>query len=389
MRAFSIVIIFAVAIFAQEAAEPIYPLVDAPLVHGFRETEYEPHLVISHKQNDWVRLQLQYLVDQLEQVLRDGDSKVHIGWLEKHHERTMNVTHLFHTLYSNVTRNGTHFHEYKIILVPGLYTSYYPGYFHKNVKYLKSRGYDVDILPVGDHSVEKSAAIIRNYLLSVSKPVILYAHSKGSVDASAALGMYPELRTRIRSFISIQAPYAGTAFANDLVSNNQTRKFMENVIRLVLRDSPDALLDLTYQKRKDFISRYPFCACSHCHNHACDSDCVFTLSFASSSESMLSLMYPVIQYIKLRYLQASDGLVTLRDAIIPNSAAIILNDLDHSVPAFEYFPNISAYDPGHFTEAMIHIAEQLKTDKSVTCSAMDISSLGKVITEQEMQHHKL
>ncbi|EOD22566.1 hypothetical protein EMIHUDRAFT_116661 [Emiliania huxleyi CCMP1516] len=52
--------------------------------------------------------------------------------------------------------------------------------------------------------------------------VVLLGHSKGAVDAAAALSLFPELRGRVAALVSVQGPHGGSAIAHDL-ANTQVK----------------------------------------------------------------------------------------------------------------------------------------------------------------------
>jgi hypothetical protein len=124
------------------------------------------------------------------------------------------------------------------------------------------------------------------HLSSGGKRVILVGHSKGANDAVAALSLYPDeliqgQRTDTNSSISssnninsskitagggsgvvaglvcVQAPFGGSPIATDLLEDQDLRKSVEFLLGRVLRSRSEALHDLTYQRRKEFIRKHP------------------------------------------------------------------------------------------------------------------------------------
>ena len=48
----------------------------------------------------------------------------------------------------------------------------------------------------------------------------MLGHSKGAVDAAAALSLFPELDETVAALVSLQGPHGGSAIAHDLVHTN-------------------------------------------------------------------------------------------------------------------------------------------------------------------------
>jgi len=220
------------------------------------------------------------------------------------------------------------------------------------------------------------------------KRIVFIGHSKGSVDTATALAMYPDLRAQTELFISLQGPIGGSAFAHDLMSYENTRTLLERLLKLLLQTNTDAIRELTYDKRREMLMKNPALGTNPCsfnekgeQNNSTEKF-PFTISLATRSDNMKSIMYAVMQYLQLRYKAQSDGLVSFKDAVIPGSAAVVLDDVDHCVPAFPFFPNFSQLygDPGLFTEAFLEMAWRMKRDakqEHVMCQKFDMDSYTK------------
>ena len=80
---------------------------------------------------------------------------------------------------------------------------------------------------------------------------MLLGHSKGGVDAAAALSMYwPELKDKVAGLALAQSPYGGSPIASDILRPGQlgdyvnARKLMEILICKVIKVSLLRLLCL-------------------------------------------------------------------------------------------------------------------------------------------------
>jgi ribosome biogenesis protein UTP30 len=257
-------------------------------------------------------------------------------------------------------------------------------------------------------SVEKNARELKLYIEELywgsGKQVLLLGHSKGGVDAAAALSLYwSELKGKVAGLALVQSPYGGTPVVSDIlregqIADKETRRIMELIVCRLIKvltifvhlfiqnmnclsrfcsvpfyiltsGQPQgdmrALEDLTYARRKDFISRHKFpvdeLPIISFHTEASTAPTVLaTLSRIAQAELLplltplpcflseyvesvfasmkLPLVMPVSAamaivalHLRLRYGERSDGLVTRRDAEVPGSVVVRPERrLDHS-----------------------------------------------------------
>lgn len=280
------------------------------------------------------------------------DSAGQIGWLQGKGPPTRDVTARFLQLNEAAAagRNALppDAKDYVYLNVGGLFTERYPGYMNANVERQKALGLDARRVPIdSDASVEANAKVVRDAILEAAKSgkrVVLLGHSKGGVDATAALALYPELAPHVRAVVAMQAPYAGSPIASDLVGCAPLRGKIETLVTGVFKGDPRALADITYDRRREFLAKHPY------------PPGIPTVSLATSSSSPLSLTAAAAHYVRSRYGEKSDGLVAAKDAEIPGSAVVRLDDMDHAAPAMEGLNKPCKYRPGDVTEALIALA---------------------------------
>lgn len=210
-------------------------------------------------------------------------------------------------------------------------------------------------------SVSKNAKEIKDYIEEIywgsQKRVLLLGHSKGGIDAAAALSMYwDELKDKVAGLALAQSPYGGSPIASDILREGQLgdyvnmRKMMEILICKVIKGDMQALEDLTYEKRKAFLREYQLpreLPVVSFHTEARISPSVLaTLSRVAHAElptfSGQAATLPVViplgaamaacaQLLQVRYGEKSDGLVTCRDAEVPGSIVVRpKRKLDHA-----------------------------------------------------------
>ncbi|PKA61101.1 hypothetical protein AXF42_Ash005997 [Apostasia shenzhenica] len=211
-------------------------------------------------------------------------------------------------------------------------------------------------------SVEKNAREIKEYIEEIywgsKKRVLLLGHSKGGVDSAAALSLYwPELKDKVAGLALAQSPYGGSPIASDILREGQLgdyvqlRKIMEVLICKVLKGDLKALEDLTYEKRREFLSKHPLpCELPVLSFHTeagLGPSVLSTLSQVAHAElpvvgdgqptkvpvvmPLAAAMAACTQLLQVRYGEKSDGLVTRRDAEVPGSVVVRpKRKLDHA-----------------------------------------------------------
>lgn len=87
-----------------------------------------------------------------------------------------------------------------------------------------------------EHNAWELKQYIEELYWGSGKPLILLGHSKGGVDAAAALSIYAEeLRDKVAGLAFVQSPYGGTPIASDIlregqVADRETRRIMEFLV---------------------------------------------------------------------------------------------------------------------------------------------------------------
>ncbi|KAG6597033.1 E3 ubiquitin-protein ligase BRE1-like 1, partial [Cucurbita argyrosperma subsp. sororia] len=250
------------------------------------------------------------------------------------------------------------------LLVPGLFSNHGPLYFVDTKTRFSKMGLACHIAKIhSEASVEKNAREIKEYVEEIywgaGKRVLILGHSKGGVDAAAALSLYwSDLREKVAGLALAQSPYGGTPIASDILREGQlgdyvnVRKLMEILICKVIKGDMQALEDLTYEKRKKFLMQHQLPAelpVVSFHTEASISPAVLaTLSRVAHAElptplstaqaAKLPVVIPLgaamaacAQLLQIRYKEKSDGLVTCRDAEVPGSTVVHpKRKLDHA-----------------------------------------------------------
>ncbi|KAL0339037.1 UNVERIFIED_CONTAM: hypothetical protein Sangu_1425800 [Sesamum angustifolium] len=248
----------------------------------------------------------------------------------------------------------------------GLFSNHGPLYFVSTKRFFSKMGLACHIAKIhSEASVEQNAWELKQYIEELywgaGKRVMLLGHSKGGVDAAAALSIYSqELSNKVAGLALVQSPYGGTPIASDIlregqVADRETRRIMEFLICKLIKGDMRALEDLTYEKRKEFIKNHKLpdnIPLISFHSEASVAPgVVATLShiahaefprFGGEDDALAVRKVPVIVpvsaamalsalHLQLRYGEKSDGLVTCRDAEVLGSIVVKPDrKLDHS-----------------------------------------------------------
>lgn len=88
--------------------------------------------------------------------------------------------------------------------------------------------------------MDNNARVLKLYIEELywgsGKQVLLLGHSKGGVDAAAALSMYwSELKGKVAGLALVQSPYGGTPVASDIlregqIADKETKRIVELIV---------------------------------------------------------------------------------------------------------------------------------------------------------------
>lgn len=314
-----------------------------------------------------------------------------IGWLQSDPDMppVEDGTQRFNDIIESIS-HGVHRLPKSLVylLVPGLFSNHGPLYFVSTKTSFSKMGLACHIAKIhSESSVEKNAKEIKEYIEEIywgsNKQVLILGHSKGGIDAAAALSMYwPDLKDKVAGLAVAQSPYGGTPIASDILRDGQLgdyvnlRKMLEILICKVLKGDMQALEDLTYEKRKEFLKKYHFpkeLPVVSFHTEAGITPAVLaTLSHVAHAELPMaageSKKLPVVmplgaamaacaQLLQVRYREKSDGLVTRRDAEVPGSVVVRpTRKLDHAWMVYSSLsddPNVA--DSSQVCEALLQL----------------------------------
>ena len=221
---------------------------------------------------------------------------------------------------------------YVVLAVPGLSTNQWNRvgipYLDENLEALRTRGFEGRRLEVKtEDSVATNAAFIAREVrieAARGRRVIIMAHSKGGTDTTAALALYPDLRSMVAGVIAIQPVYNGSPVADLVASNRALTGATRLVFEKAFNGELGAVLDLTHEARKAFVAAHPYPVSE-----------VPTVVIRSTFDRRFpskSVLFANQKLIERVVGEGSDGMVTLADQRIPGAVHVTLTDLDHFEP---------------------------------------------------------
>ncbi|XP_031383065.1 uncharacterized protein LOC116197156 isoform X2 [Punica granatum] len=362
----------------------------------------------------YTQVRLCSIISRVQKTLRGSADD--IGWLQwtPGMAPVVDGTSRFLELLDAI-RNGEHAlpDTFVYLLIPGLFSNHGPLYFVSTKRFFSKMGLACHIAKIhSEASVEHNAWELKQYIEELywgsGKRVMLLGHSKGGVDAAAALTMFwPDLKDKVVGLALVQSPYGGTPIASDIlregqVADKETRRIMELVICKIIKGDIRALEDLTYEKRREFILKHklPELPLISFHSEASIAPGVIaTMTHIAHAElPWLPILnfrpedldnnlvlsggqVPVVMplsaamavcalHLKLRYGEKSDGLVTCRDAEVPGSVVIRPDrKLDHAWMVYSSRRrNPADPDSRMMCEAILTLLVELGRSKTTTAS---------------------
>jgi hypothetical protein len=201
--------------------------------------------------------------------------------------------------------------------------------------------------------VFENAAVVRDAIVQSfrngRRRVVVIAHSKGGLEASAALSIYGQesyggvaLRDMVRLLVTLQSPYGGSPIATDIVACPKVEALVTALSKVIHNADERAVRELTYHARQAFTQQHP---------HPEDFPTISVTSHRTPDGA--SVLTPTIRYMLEEYGLPSDGLVAQVDGALPGSLEVRIPDLDHNDMGYVSIPGLQKKHPGDIIEAVL------------------------------------
>ncbi|MFA6435201.1 MAG: hypothetical protein WCW52_10945 [Elusimicrobiales bacterium] len=207
------------------------------------------------------------------------------------------------------------------------------AYFEEQVNWLRANGLDAGIAHIESESgIARNAALIAVEIERSPKPVIILGHSKGGLDSLEALIGRPDLRGKVRGFISIQSPYYGTPIADYVLLGRHSLAPVSAAILTLMGGSLRSVQDMSVRHRRDY--QYKNAA-----EIARITSAIPTISFGAwkdEEKGVRDTWLKPTRDIMLKWNGGrgikNDGLVPVDSEMLPGADQIEVEGLDHLAP---------------------------------------------------------
>lgn len=198
-------------------------------------------------------------------------------------------------------------------------------------------------------STEINIPLIEKAVTDSPEPVILLTHSKGGVDTLLTLLKRPDLRQKVRGWISVQAPFYGTPLSDYWLQSKKFQRVADRILKN-MGGSIECLKNLSMQERHSFISE------NQSEIDAIQRE-IPVISFGSWKDDIIGKWDTVFEpYFRDQMATGgleTDGVVPWKSTILPGSSYIAIEGVDHLQPigAFE----LERFDRVKFLQALLHM----------------------------------
>ena len=203
-------------------------------------------------------------------------------------------------------------------------------YMEAQIRALRQAGLAAEIAEVdSEASVPANARALERQIAAGRGPYCLISHSKGGLDTlEFLLRTDPATRAKVACWVALQAPFAGSPFA-DLASDVMPVRWMAREILTALGGSERSLLDLREDTRQAYLETFG-------PDIAALTATLPVLSFATYLEEARFndlTTYGASQFMSWLAAEPlpNDGLVPARSAILPHSRYIVASGIDHNM----------------------------------------------------------
>jgi hypothetical protein len=187
--------------------------------------------------------------------------------------------------------------------------------------WLLGLGLPAEVVPVPTAApVAANALRLRAALASDPRPAVLVAHSKGGLEALAAL-LDPDSRARCRAFIALQSPFLGSPVADALCALRPLHRTAGGILRRLGLGGDEGLRDLTTAARADWMA-----------THAAEVAalpgrlpvlCGATWLEAEHATGPDRRYLPLARWVERRGGGPNDGLVPVASALLPGARQML------------------------------------------------------------------
>ncbi len=203
-------------------------------------------------------------------------------------------------------------------------------YMGAQADWLRTLGLPVQVVALPTAApVARNAARLAETLAEGDRPALLIAHSKGGLEALAALLSTPA-ESYCRGFVAIQSPFFGSPVADAICAQAALHRAAHHTLRALGIGDGEALRDLTTAARTAWMA-------THAGAIAALVRRVPVVSVASDLGASLDLhdraYLPLSRWMRARGAGPNDGLVPVESARLPGARQVLLSGGHRSLVA--------------------------------------------------------
>ena len=229
---------------------------------------------------------------------------------------------------------------YKIILIPGVLSESFFKESNQKIKInfllgnifedhenflIKNKLNYQKLLLESENPPLKNSYNIEKAILASTKKVILFSHSKGGLDALEAIKRNPSLLSKIKGWVTVQAPFYGSAVA-EFFDSFKTSKTLAKWLFKFLGGDLGGLQSLSLNVREPYMKKPENQKLIKKINSQ-----IRFINFASFRPNRKGWDSPLEFFRNYAYLKKgnNDGVVHIKSALLPGIDFIIEKDVDH------------------------------------------------------------
>jgi alpha-beta hydrolase superfamily lysophospholipase len=196
-------------------------------------------------------------------------------------------------------------------------------YMGTQLAWLRACDAEAQVVPLPTAAaVEDNATLLAGAILASPAPCLLLSHSKGGLEALAAL-LRPGVAARCQAFLALQSPFLGSPVADALLGNAGFHGVARQLAQLLRVGSGAGLVDLTSTVRTAWMQeRAPQIAALTASLPVL---CIGTQVKRDSAVGPDRRYLPLAEWLEKRGAGANDGLVPVASALLPGARHWVLN----------------------------------------------------------------
>lgn len=195
-------------------------------------------------------------------------------------------------------------------------------YMGAQVAWLRRIGAEVAVVPLPTGApVAANAARLGAAVLAEATPALIIAHSKGGLEALAAL-MDPQVAARCRGLVALQSPLRGSPVADALCAVRSLHRTAGGILRMLRLGTGEGLHDLTTRARDAWMREHEEAVAALVARLPVL--CVASTLDPETASGPDRRYLPLVRWLARRGAGPNDGLVPLSSALLPGARHMVL-----------------------------------------------------------------